>query len=416
MTAKVVDMRRRGFQPNLGRGARVHRTEYRRSLTATKLAAGRVHLRLVDELDAERPRRRADCIDGPRPCPWVGCRHNAFLDVTSSGSITFNQGDAEPDEVPAERSCTLDIADRGGSTLEDVSEVFRFTRQAANNLEAKALGSLKRRGRVLGEFSDAPAGAAPRKLDVDRIPARDLDVAVDDDTEEDAPPTRLSFFGHADIDADGIEAVERADDAACRAVWTMFVKDSNARGFRVQSKQQRAAAKAKTPWRRVPAVTPNDTREEQPMNGTTTNGASSALNEKLRATLATYKALEKEHERIPTAVEIADKLAIGVAAARYQIGQLAEMGLAKTAPRGGHHSASADSKAAKRAKSKPAAAARPPKTKRGFEDYPATVPPAKPPRASSSDPVIAAMIARRDEFRRKADALDVAIEAMAVAL
>lgn len=415
MSGKVVDLRRRGFQPNLGRGVRVRRTEYRRALTATKLAAGRVHLRLVDELDAERPRTRADCINGPRPCPWVGCRHNAFLDVTSSGSITFNQGDAEPDEVPAERSCTLDIADRGadrgGSTLEDVSEVFRFTRQAAFHLEAKALASLKRRGRVLGEFSDAPAGAAPRKFDVDRMPTRELDAVGGDEgeNEEDAPPTRLSFFAHADVDADGLEAVERADDAACRAVWTMFVKDSNARGFAVRSPKARDTTKS--PWRQAKAVTPNDTREEQPMNGTTTNGAATSLSPRLRATLDAWRELTKNGET-PTSAELAEKAKLSSPAnAQNALSVLRKQGLV---PQGDRRAAKAP---AKRPKSKPAAAARPPKTKRGFEDYPPpTVPPAKPPRASSSDPVIAAMIARRDEFRRKADALDVAIEAMAVAL
>jgi hypothetical protein len=31
------------------------------------------------DIDRLRPRTRADCINGPRPCPWVGCRHHLAI-------------------------------------------------------------------------------------------------------------------------------------------------------------------------------------------------------------------------------------------------------------------------------------------------------------------------------------------------
>lgn len=33
------------------------------------------------DLDLQRPKTRADCIDGPRPCPWIGCRYHKAIDV-----------------------------------------------------------------------------------------------------------------------------------------------------------------------------------------------------------------------------------------------------------------------------------------------------------------------------------------------
>lgn len=382
----------------------------------------RVRLRVlqdVDTLDIGRPLTRGDCENGERPCPWVSCRYNLYLDVNEdTGSIKFNFPDREPHEMPADFSCALDVADRGGATFDDLGKLGNVSRERIRQIEAKALDQLRKNtptGRLLRELADVPKDGvlspAPAHTpgSITRQPADRVEPRDDVDAEDDTPPTRVSFFAHVDVDADGIEAVERADDAACRAVWTMFVKDSNARGFDARSRQQRAAAKAKTPWRRAAAVETTDQREEQPMNGTTTNGASSALSKDLRETLTAYNALKKQAGRVPMATEIAPALGVGVNAVRYRLDQLAKLGLAEKAPRGGIR------RAEPKASAKTAAPSTP-KTKRGFEDYPATAPPVKPPRASSSDPVIAALIARRDEFRRKADALDVAIEAMAVAL
>ena len=39
----------------------------------------------------ERPKTRADCVDGPRPCPYISCAHHLYLDVNNeSGAIKFN--------------------------------------------------------------------------------------------------------------------------------------------------------------------------------------------------------------------------------------------------------------------------------------------------------------------------------------
>jgi hypothetical protein len=63
-----------------------------------------------------RPQTRADCIDGPRPCPWYGCRHHLGIDVTRTGTIQYR-------EIPAgEESCSLDVADAGSHTLRQIAD------------------------------------------------------------------------------------------------------------------------------------------------------------------------------------------------------------------------------------------------------------------------------------------------------
>jgi len=100
----------------------------------------------------DRPQTRADCVKGPRPCPYVACRFNLFLDVKPNGNIRLNfpgtaaAGLAEVDgfdRMPA--SCVLDVADEGGGTLEAVGDALGITREMVRQMElviqAKLLAS-----------------------------------------------------------------------------------------------------------------------------------------------------------------------------------------------------------------------------------------------------------------------------------
>lgn len=94
------------------------------------------------ELEALRPKTRSECVDGPRPCPHVSCRHHLFLDVSPhTGAIKLNFPDLEAWELPV--SCALDIAEDGGRTLEDVGEIMNLTRERIRQLELKALSKLE---------------------------------------------------------------------------------------------------------------------------------------------------------------------------------------------------------------------------------------------------------------------------------
>lgn len=103
------------------------------------------------ELERVRPRTRADCEDGPRPCPFVSCRHHLYLDVTPAGSIKLNFPNQEVWEL--QQSCALDLADQGGMTLEEVGQVLQLVRERVRQLQAKALAQARKTDE-LGELGE----------------------------------------------------------------------------------------------------------------------------------------------------------------------------------------------------------------------------------------------------------------------
>lgn len=97
----------------------------------------------ADELehDLVRPRRRQECIDGPRPCPHVACRHHLYLDVNpSTGTIKLNFPELEVWELGD--TCALDVAERGGTSLEDLSVLLNVTRERVRQIETQAMAKL----------------------------------------------------------------------------------------------------------------------------------------------------------------------------------------------------------------------------------------------------------------------------------
>src|SRR5689334_3476886 len=45
----------------------------------------------IEEIERARPRSRAECAQGPRPCMFVSCKHHLYLDVNpATGSIKLN--------------------------------------------------------------------------------------------------------------------------------------------------------------------------------------------------------------------------------------------------------------------------------------------------------------------------------------
>jgi hypothetical protein len=63
----------------------------------------------------------------------VSCRHNLYLDINESGGLTINYPEMEPGEM--KESCSLDLADRGDHTLEQVGDVYRMTRERIRQIE-----------------------------------------------------------------------------------------------------------------------------------------------------------------------------------------------------------------------------------------------------------------------------------------
>ena len=88
------------------------------------------------------PRIRAHCLDGHRPCPYVTCKHNLYLDVSTAGSILLNFPHLEPHEMG--ESCVLDVAERMGMTLEEVGAMFDLTRERIRQVQEKAAEKVKK--------------------------------------------------------------------------------------------------------------------------------------------------------------------------------------------------------------------------------------------------------------------------------
>jgi hypothetical protein len=111
-------------------------------LSKRELERGR---QLYPETGYPRPVTRADCTQGEfadRPCPFVSCKYHLYLDVSErTGAIKLNFPDLEVWELP--ESCALDIADRGGITLEEVGAIMNLTRERIRQLETKGLAKLK---------------------------------------------------------------------------------------------------------------------------------------------------------------------------------------------------------------------------------------------------------------------------------
>lgn len=112
-----------------------------------RLPPGAVRLTVLDDdALAGRPRSRGECAElgrhGERPCPWVGCKHNLFLDVNPvTGTIKFNFPGADVADLV--ETCALDIADRGGVTLEEVGGVMNLTRERVRQIEVRATAKMR---------------------------------------------------------------------------------------------------------------------------------------------------------------------------------------------------------------------------------------------------------------------------------
>ena len=154
------------------------------SVTAMSIAAqrpkcrcqspgGRRRLLRTEPLDVAeptvhwRPRSRGECGES-RPCPYVGCHHHLAIEVTQYGGIyqvgTFDAMTSEPALGSAPHpSCSLDVADDGGVTLDEIGTILGLSRERIRQIELGALQKIRtgrgremRRLRVIEETYDAP--------------------------------------------------------------------------------------------------------------------------------------------------------------------------------------------------------------------------------------------------------------------
>ncbi len=139
--------------PRTSRKVRSKRRDRARSKTIAPKRLTKEEIRqgamLFVPTDVERPLERVECKGMPRPCPFVSCKHHLYLDVNQeTGSIKLNFPDLEPWEL--KESCALDVADRGGITLEEVGEIMNLTRERIRQVEVRGLLKLKMDGDIDG--------------------------------------------------------------------------------------------------------------------------------------------------------------------------------------------------------------------------------------------------------------------------
>lgn len=108
-----------------------------RTIRTRQMPLRRYVLRVVDEPQHWRPQTREDCANVQRPCPYVGCRWNLYLDVTRNGGIKLNFPDLEPDEM--QHSCALDVAEDGELDMASVADIMNLSRERIRQIEGEAM-------------------------------------------------------------------------------------------------------------------------------------------------------------------------------------------------------------------------------------------------------------------------------------
>jgi hypothetical protein len=168
-------------------------------MTKRELELGRL---LYPEVDVEKPQTRADCANGARPCPFVSCKHHLYLDVSArTGAIKLNFPDLEVWEMS--ETCALDVADRGGTTLEEVGAIMNLTRERIRQVEVKGLAKLQalKDMMALRDYVDeGPVGK--RRLPVLSASGDEEEENDEATSDDDAEEFDVEAFASPELDVD----------------------------------------------------------------------------------------------------------------------------------------------------------------------------------------------------------------------
>jgi hypothetical protein len=145
-------------------------------MTKRELELGRL---LYPEVAVDKPKTRAECVNGERPCPFVSCKHHLYLDVSArTGAIKLNFPDLEVWEMS--ETCALDVADRGGTTLEEVGAIMNLTRERIRQVEVKGLAKLEALKDMVALRDYVDEGPIGKR----RLPVLSRDERPEEDAEE----------------------------------------------------------------------------------------------------------------------------------------------------------------------------------------------------------------------------------------
>ena len=214
------------------RRAPKHRLEmYREEVTPEEL----------EDAERERPKTRADCASAPRPCPFVSCSMNLYLDVQKgTGSVTYHDASRAPEDVPPDQSCALDVADRGGLTLEDMAHLSKLTRERMRQIEAAALRKIALRASFPGSPASVLAGSCDKPGHFDQRGQSEGSSAFSDrdakkryvvretpsSEREEKTERATGERGRMPLSAALRDPSPRARKDACDYAWRLYVRDS----------------------------------------------------------------------------------------------------------------------------------------------------------------------------------------------
>lgn len=129
----------------------------RREAAKAKLTMRAKKLRIVPP---SRPTTRAECVDGPRPCPWTKCRHHL-------GDLADRRAKARRADATPSTTCVLDYVDENpeGQTLIAVGRELGVSRERVRQISDDALAKLLARfgddvGDLLEELDQRERGRA----------------------------------------------------------------------------------------------------------------------------------------------------------------------------------------------------------------------------------------------------------------
>lgn len=322
-------------------------TESLRRVTPEQREEARRFLPIWQEYADQQPKTRGDCVDGPRPCPWISCSQNLYLDVKTRGptagtSIIMNFPDLAPDEVPADRSCALDIADQGGSTLEDVAKLTNLTRERVRQVQDIALvhaeKGLKKAGLIDIDAVRPMASSTPRsyaekstlKDKADITPAEEVSEFEEEPSHDE---TSVSFI------SDHPDAVRLVTSR----IWRIFLRRSVEDGHekRVKStRQKQLEAEGAAPLIDIPLVVAMTRRHKEVMAppkkkiNRLPKRMPDSLTDREQSVYVAYLDILQEMGRVPNNHEIAKRLKLSKATVGSIRSTLIGMKLAKPSPKG----------------------------------------------------------------------------------
>ena len=89
------------------------------------------------------PQKRKDCLGGTRPCPWVRCKHHMVWCLSGVKKMTNRQ--IIHKIFTLKETCVLDVADKGGVTLDEIGNILGITRERVRQIEfCKRGGAIRR--------------------------------------------------------------------------------------------------------------------------------------------------------------------------------------------------------------------------------------------------------------------------------